>query len=94
MLNTVSMETLQSYLDGKPKGVFASELEISAAFLSQILSGHRKPSLEVAFRIERLTDGHVPASSWVKGATIQNNTATTDKQNNTGNSNSGVTCNV
>ena len=45
---------------------FASSLGISQAFLSQLLNGRRIPSLDLAVRIERLTDGAVPASSWVK----------------------------
>jgi len=29
-------------------------------------NGKKKPSLDLAVRIERLTDGAVPASSWVE----------------------------
>lgn len=38
---------------------------ISRSYLSEIASGAKRPSLDVAFRIERETGGAVPASSWV-----------------------------
>ncbi len=44
----------------------AMKFGISQAYLSQILSGKRRPSLDLAIRIERLTDGAVPATSWVE----------------------------
>jgi len=38
-------------------------LEITDAYLSQVLSGKRRPSLLIAVRIERETG--IPVSSWV-----------------------------
>lgn len=49
---------------GKSRAEWAAELQISEAFLSQIVNGRKRPSLDVAFRIERATNGAVPASSW------------------------------
>lgn len=43
----------------KNQGEFAQELGISEAFLSQILSGKRQPSLPLAVKLEELTG--VPA---------------------------------
>lgn len=42
---------------------FARRIEISESFLSQILSKARRPSLDVAVRIEIATAGAVPASA-------------------------------
>lgn len=44
----------------------AKRLGISQPHLSQILASKRKPSLELAVRIEKLTGGAVPAGSWVE----------------------------
>ena len=60
------MMNLNTYLEGRPKNKFAKAAGISAAYLSQIMGGDRSPGLSLAFRIETLTDGDVPASSWVK----------------------------
>ena len=43
----------------------AAILGISRPHLSQVVSGSKRPSLDLAVRIERLTDGAVPVSSWV-----------------------------
>lgn len=58
------MEHLATYLAGKRNAEFARRLGISDAFLSQLLSGKRRPSLDLAFKIERATAGLVPASVW------------------------------
>lgn len=42
---------------------FAKVIGISDSFLSQVLSRKRQPSLDVAVKIERATDGVVPASA-------------------------------
>lgn len=44
---------------------FAATLGISRGFLSLLESGKRSPGLDLAVRIERMTAGAVPASSWV-----------------------------
>jgi DNA-binding transcriptional regulator YdaS (Cro superfamily) len=50
---------------GEKQGSFAVRLGVSGPFLSQIISGHRRPSLDLAVRIARLTGGAVPVESWV-----------------------------
>jgi len=50
---------------GKPRKDWAAALGISAPYLSDILNGNRLPSLALAARIERQTDGAVLAVSWV-----------------------------
>ncbi len=42
---------------------FASDLGISTSYLYQLLRGERKPSLELAYRIEKHTEGEVTAGS-------------------------------
>lgn len=41
----------------------ADLLELDQAYLSQLLSGKRRPGLPIAFRIEERTG--IPASSWL-----------------------------
>ncbi len=50
---------------GKTRSAFAEEIGISRSYLSEILSGNRRPSLELAVAIERKTSGAVLASSWI-----------------------------
>jgi len=50
---------------GKTRSSWAEELGIAKSYLSDLLNGNRQPSLSLAFRIERLTDGAVPAASWI-----------------------------
>ena len=38
---------------------FAAQVEISDAYLSHIIAGHRRPSPRLAQRIEEATDGQV-----------------------------------
>lgn len=44
---------------------FAEAIGVSNGHLSQLISGQKSPSLELAVKIERETDGFVQASSWV-----------------------------
>lgn len=53
------MEKLRAYLEGRNKGEFAEAIETSPSYLSQLLSKHRFPSLEMMRRIERATGGEV-----------------------------------
>ena len=58
---------LQSYatvFDGNQRDL-AEAFCISQAHLSSLLSGKKRPSLDLAVRIERVTNGKVPAASWV-----------------------------
>lgn len=47
---------------------FARQCEITAAYLSEILSGRKEPSLKVAARMSRETGGAVPIQAFVKEA--------------------------
>lgn len=44
---------------------WAIRLGISRPHMSTLMSGKRKPSLDLAVRIERATNGAVPAESWI-----------------------------
>lgn len=50
---------------GLRPAIWASRFGISRGYLSDIMSGKKRPGLDLAFRIERETKGGVPASSWV-----------------------------
>lgn len=50
---------------GKTRSSWASTLCISGGYLSDILNGKKRPSLDLAVRIERETRGAVPVASWV-----------------------------
>lgn len=43
----------------------AARFNVTAAYVSFLLSGDRIPGLSVAHRIERATGGSVPALSWL-----------------------------
>lgn len=58
------MKTLSDFLEGQKKADFASRIGVSAAQLSQYLSGYRRPSYEMMLRIEAETGGAVPVGSW------------------------------
>ena len=61
------MTYLQTYADafnGK-QGDLAETFGISRAYLSLLLAGKKRPSLELAVRIERMTSGAVPVASWI-----------------------------
>ncbi|WP_299558675.1 helix-turn-helix transcriptional regulator [uncultured Sulfitobacter sp.] len=45
---------------------WAKRIDVSASYLSDLLRGKKRPSLDLAFRIERATCGAVPASSWIE----------------------------
>ncbi|MCR9236181.1 MAG: helix-turn-helix domain-containing protein [Alphaproteobacteria bacterium] len=65
------MNTLaQKHLSVRPQLDVSRQLGVSQAYLSQLLSGQRRPSLELAVRIEQMTGGTVPASSWVDDPAI------------------------
>ena len=50
---------------GETRSAWAARIGVGKGYLSVLLNKKRIPALEVATRIERLTDGRVPASSWV-----------------------------
>ena len=47
---------------------FAKQIGITPGYLSSLLSGRKKPSLEIAAHISRETDGSVPESAWFVGS--------------------------
>lgn len=58
------MSDLSTYLKGRRKGDFAKSVGIVPAYLSQILSGKRKPSYGLMLRIQERTSGVVDLNSW------------------------------
>lgn len=57
------------------RAAFAERVGISQPYLSQLEAGKRVPSLELAVRIERETDGAVLAVSWVSLLDVQRGAA-------------------
>lgn len=51
---------------GLSQAALAKELGISRSHMSELVSGAKKPSLDLAFAIERVTEGAVPAASWTE----------------------------
>ncbi len=51
---------------GRSRKDWAEDLGISRSFLSLLEAGQKRPSLELAVRIERATGGAVPVQSWVQ----------------------------
>ena len=47
---------------------FARRCEYDPSNTHKLLKGQIRPTLEMAFRIERVTGGAVPASAWVEAA--------------------------
>lgn len=66
--NLSRMMTLATYLasTGTKQAELAERLGIKPAHMSLIVSGDRRPSLDIAVGIERETGGKVPAASWVR----------------------------
>lgn len=61
------MSKLTTYLSETSisQAKLSDALGISRSHMSLLVSGERKPGLDLAVAIERATDGAVPASSWV-----------------------------
>ena len=49
---------------GMKAGAFGKLIPISKDVISHILNGRRKPKLDVAERIERITAGEIRADKW------------------------------
>lgn len=62
--------TLKAWLkeQGITQAQFAARIQISQGGLNDILNARKKPSLEVAARIERATEGAITAISFVEPA--------------------------
>lgn len=50
---------------GRTRADWADTLSVSRSFMSDLLNGNRRPSLELAVRIERETNGAIKPSVWV-----------------------------
>ena len=63
---SLGLSLLTAYLSerGLRRAELAERLSCSRAFVTMLLKGKRTPGRTVAFDIQRLTDGAVPASSW------------------------------
>lgn len=61
------MNSLAAYLSqsDKTQAQFASELGVDQATISKLCRKKLIPSLDLAVRIERATDGEISAASWV-----------------------------
>lgn len=59
---------LREYLDDReiPSHRFAKAILISEGHLSNLMAGRRKPSLQLAQRINELTDGCVGLGDWAE----------------------------
>jgi transcriptional regulator with XRE-family HTH domain len=55
---------------GLTRSTWAERLGVSRSYLSDVLNGNRRPSLDLAVRIARLTGGAVPVESWVPGEPV------------------------
>ena len=58
--------TLSEWLDAQAisRAEFARRCEYDPSNLTKLLRGAVRPSLDVAVRIERVTEGAVPATGW------------------------------
>lgn len=54
---------------GKNRTQWAARLGISKSYLSEILNQNRTPSLDLAVKIEAMTEGAVSCKSWIDGPT-------------------------
>ena len=53
---------------GTSRAEFSRRCEYDPSNLSKLLGGTIRPTLEMAFKIERETGGAIPASAWVGAA--------------------------
>ncbi|MCL4755927.1 MAG: helix-turn-helix transcriptional regulator [Myxococcales bacterium] len=51
---------------GTTREAVATKLGVHRTYLDMLCRGARKPSLQLAVEIERLTRGAIPAAEWVK----------------------------
>lgn len=59
---------LKSWIEtnGQSVNEFARRVEYDHSNMHKLVKGVIRPSLDLAFRIERATDGAVPAAAWVE----------------------------
>ena len=67
LCNVAGMENLSHYAKetGLSQRELAKRLGVDPSIVSRLMNGQMRPGLELAVRIQRLTDGRVVASSWV-----------------------------
>jgi len=53
------------------QAAFAKAIGASQAYVSQIASGQRRPSMALAYKIQIATNGEVPIESWLEGSNAQ-----------------------
>jgi len=60
------MSTLSTYLKAQSvtQANFAELVGVSQGYIAKLCAGSKQPSLEVAKRVEKATDGDVKVSSW------------------------------
>jgi DNA-binding transcriptional regulator YdaS (Cro superfamily) len=56
---------------GQNRSAWADRLGVSRSYLSDLLNGNKRPSLDLAVQIERATGGAVPATSWIDDPATQ-----------------------
>lgn len=66
MREPCGMDQLRAYLTRTniTQSAFAGTIGLSRSHLSEIISGRKRPSLDVAFAIARATSGDVPVEAW------------------------------
>jgi DNA-binding transcriptional regulator YdaS (Cro superfamily) len=64
------MNSLDTYLKSRIKSAraLAAEVGVSSPYITDLRYGRRRPSAEVASRIEAATGGKVAATSWREAA--------------------------
>lgn len=69
---TDSPHPLQSWIVGNTtQAKFAEAAGLSEPYLSEILSGKKRPSLGMASRLSKATGGSVPIDAFVGGASAE-----------------------
>lgn len=60
------MQQLRTYLsaNSETQKAFAKRVSVSPSHLSEIISGRKRPSLDIALAISRETGGEIPAEAW------------------------------
>jgi transcriptional regulator with XRE-family HTH domain len=67
------MSPLSAYLldNGESQTEFAARVAVTQATVSRLCRGAMRPSLNLALRMERATEGMVPVGSWAETGAIQ-----------------------
>ncbi len=66
-MTNIDMSTLSEHIKSqpeKPMQAWAEQFKISRPYLYALLDGSRRPSIEVAVRIEAATGGAVGVNTW------------------------------